>query len=134
VANPFTELRAPYPNHKVTTILPKPLFGDSRRSEATVTVKRTKTGGKFVYKDSSDRYTLTLPFRLTRMKSLELENFLRSYQSAHIHLTLYDGSTWDCQLVGQPVSRAAVSRYSDDPNTGKESVEVTLTFSAKRLT
>lgn len=132
--NQYTELRAPYPNVKVTTILPKPRFRDSRRTEATVQVKRYAYGGRKVYKNPSSKYELTLPFLLTRQKSLELEAFLKSYQSADIRIDLYDGSQWKAKLVGQPLSRSAVDRYATTHGTtGKELVEVTLVFSAEKL-
>jgi hypothetical protein len=91
-------------------------------------------GRVITYVDPSDRYEVQLPLVLTRMKDLELEAFINAYQSAHWHLTLYDGSTWDCQLIGEPVRRQATQRYGNNPTPGKEVIEVTLTLSAKRLT
>jgi hypothetical protein len=128
-----TIIKAPYPNHKVTATLPSAKFDDARASESTVTIKRSMLGRKITYVNPSDRYTVVLPFILTRMKSLELEAFVQAYQSAHWEITLYDGSKWDCLLVGEPVSRAATQRIGDNPTPGKEAVEVTLTFSAKRI-
>jgi len=127
----FTEFRAPYPGHKVTSTLPRHQFDDPRASEASVQIKRNMLGDVWTYKKSSDRTRLVLPFKLTREKSLELENFLKAYHSAHIHVTLFDGSEWDAELIGQPVVRTAVDRRAD--SLGKEVVEVTLTLSAKRL-
>lgn len=128
-----TEIKGPYPNPKVTIILPNPQFEDTRASESTVQVKRTMTGRVITYVQSSDRYTLRLPFTLSRMKSLELEAFIKAYQSARWQVSLYDGSVWDAQLVGQPVVRAAVGRAGNSQTVGKEVVEVVLTLSAKRL-
>lgn len=133
--NQYTEFRAPYPNHKVTTILPKPLFDDIRRVESSIQVKRKMLGARRTYVKSSDRYTLVLPFQLTRQKALELEAFLNVYQRAHIRIDLYDGSQWDAELVGAPVVRRASGRYAKEHGiTGRDTIEVTLTFSAKRLT
>lgn len=128
-----TEIQGPYPNPKVTIILPNPQFDDARASESTMQIKRTMTGRVITYVQSSNRVTLQLPFLLSRMKSLELEAFVNSYQSASWKLTLYDGSIWEAQLVGQPVVRSATGRAGSSTATGKESVEVTLTLSAKRL-
>lgn len=129
-----TTLRAPWPNYKVTSILPNVQFDDSRRSESTIVIKRTMTGRKVTYTQPSDRYTLTLPFQLTRMKALELEAFIKSYQSASWFVELYDGSQWEAKLVGEPVNRTATERINADHGlTGKELVEVTLTLSATRL-
>jgi len=128
-----TILRAPWPNYKVTSILPNPQFGDKRSTESTITIKRTMTGRKVTYIQPSERYTLNLPFQLTRMKALEVEAFLNSYQSAPIFLQLYDGSQWEAQLADSQVSRQATERIGSSPLTGKELIELTLTFSAKRL-
>lgn len=129
----MTEIKAPFPNPKVTILLPNPRFDDARATEATVQIKKTMTGRTISYVKSSDRVRIILPFMLTRMKSLELEAFLKAYQSAHWRLTLYDASEWDVQLIGQPVTRVAVGRAGDYGATGKESIEVTLTLSGKRL-
>lgn len=130
-----TTIKAPHPAHKVTTLLPNPEFGDSRASQSTLILKRTMTGRKITYAKPSDFYTLTLPFQLTRQKALELEALLNAYQSAPLHITLYDGSTWEARLVNEPVSRTATEKIAtNNTRTGDELVEVTLTFSAKKLT
>lgn len=128
-----TTLRAPWPNYKVTSILPNPQFDDARSVESTITIKRTMTGKKYTYIQPSERYTLTLPFQLTRMKSLELEAFLKVYQAAPIFMELYDGSQWEAKLVNEPVTRRATDRIGESSLVGRELVEVTLTLSAKRL-
>ena len=130
---PFSELKAPYPNPKDTTLLPKPRFQDIRASENRVHVKRTMKGVKWTYVDSSERTTLTLPFILTRMKAIELERFLDVYKAAPIFIELYDGTTWNGILVGQPVTRTSLNRTGEATLTGSESVEVTLVFSAEQL-
>lgn len=128
-----TTLKAPWPDFLVTTVLPSAEFGDSRSSESTITIKRTITGEVWTYAQPTDRQTLTLPFLLTRMKSLEVEAFLKSYQDAPIFIELEDGSQWEARLAQQPVQRVATGRIGDDIRTGRESVELTLTFSATRL-
>lgn len=128
-----TTLRAPWPNYKVTSVLPNPEFGDSRATESTITVKRTMTGRKVTYVQPSDQYTLTLPFLLTRMKSLEVEAFIKAYQSAPIYVKLYDGTEWEGKLVSAPIAREATERIGTNPLVGKELIDLTLVFSAKRL-
>lgn len=128
-----TTLKAPWPNFKVTSILPNLEFEDTRASESTVIIKRTMDGGVRTYVRPSDRYTLTLPFQLTRMKALELEAFVKAYQAAPIWIEIHDGTQWEGKLIGEPVIRKAVERIGDLTNIGKERIDVTLTFSAKRL-
>lgn len=129
-----TTIRAPFSAPKVTVVLPNPLFDDSRASESKVQVKHTMTGRAVTYVQQSDRFAITLPFRLTRMKALELQAFLAAYQGAEWRLTLYDGSQWRAQLAGGegPVFTAE-DRIGSSTLTGKEAVTVTLTISAKRL-
>ena len=128
------QIRAPHPNHKVTILLPNPEFDDARAPESTITIKRTMTGRLITYIAQSDRVTLNLPLQLTRMKSLELEAFLASYQSAKWEVTLYDGSVWETQLVGEPVSRRATGRLGGKESLiGRELIETLLTLSARRL-
>lgn len=129
-----TILRAPWPNYKVTSVLPNPKFGDVRSSQSTLTVKRTMTGRVVTYIQPSDRETLVLPFELTRAKSLEVEAFINAYQSTTWFLELQDeGSQWEVQLVGDPLTREATDVVSEDSRTGRELVLLTLTLSAKRL-
>ena len=128
-----TIIRAPYPNFKVTSVLPSAEFNDSRANESTIVIKRTMTGRTITYTRPSVRQTLVLPFQLTRMKSLELEAFINSYQAAEWQVTLHDGSVWKAQLVGQPISRTGAGRIGDISIVGKELIDVTLTLSAEKL-
>ena len=128
-----TTLKAPWPNFKVTSLLPNPQFDDARAGESTIIIKRTMTGQVWTYVQPSERQTLVLPFLLTRMKSLEVEEFLKAYQRAPIFIELYDGTQWEALLVNQPVSRQATERIGESTLTGKELIQLTLTFSAKRL-
>lgn len=115
-------------------MLPDPKFLDGRASESRVMVKRGATGEIWTYPQSSDRQTLTLPFTLTRQKSLELEAFVTAYQSARWFVLLeQDGSQWDAQLTASPFDRVVIGRYGPDVRTGAETVELTLVLSAKRL-
>ena len=124
-------LRAPHPTIKTTTILPNPKFLDSRRTQSSVQIKRTPTR-VISHPKTSDKYTLVLPFQLTRMKGLELEAFANAYQTVDWHVTLHDGSEWAARLVG-PFVQTPVTRQSDRTETGKEAVDITLTLSATRL-
>jgi hypothetical protein len=126
-----TILKAPYPLTKTTSILPDALFLDARNTESTIQIKRTATR-VISHPKTSDRETLTLPFRLSRMKSLELEAFHNAYKSTTWHVTLHDGSQWEAQPVG-PLTRTAVDRTGWSSTAGKEVITLTLTLSAKRL-
>lgn len=129
-----TFLAAPYPKIKVTSVLPNAEFGDARASEAEIITKRRMTGGLITYLKSSNRQTLTLRFELTRMKDLELEQFIKSFHTTEWKLTLHDESTWQAKLIGEPIRRTVTGRYDqDNADTGDELLEVLLTFSALKL-
>ena len=128
------KLLAPHPGHLVTTQLPNPKYGNKRSPDNRVHVKRSSLGRLITYVTTTDTETLVLAFSLTRQKSLELEAFITSYQSAPWQLEFdHDKSIWIGTLVGLPVQRAAVNRIGDDPRTGREEIEVTLTLSATKL-
>lgn len=129
-----TLIAAPYPTPAVTTVLPPAEFLDGRASEAEIQIKRTMTGEVWTYAKSSDKETINLQFKLTRMKDLELAAFIQIFQSAKWKLTLHDGSTWVAELVGDPIRRVASERLDkNNLKTGNELIIVTLTFSATRL-
>lgn len=135
MAEQFTTIRAPYPSPKVTMHLPKADFRDSRAPQTDILVKRSMLGRTITYVKSNSWETLFLPFRLTRQKSLEVEAFVNSYQSASWEVTIYDGSRWECKLPGRPLTRTAVDRFggSKPALTGEELIELTFEFSARRL-
>ena len=122
-------LSAPHPANTVTVVLPSPEFGDGRAAQQSVQVRRSMLGRVITYVKSSDRYTLTLPFQLTRQKSLELENFVRIYYRATWQVILHDDTKWSAKLVGGGLTKSAVDRIY----TGNELVTATLELSATRI-
>jgi len=129
-----TFFAAPYPTIKVTSVLPDAEFGDGRKSESSVDIKRTMIGRVITYIKTSAKQTLTLTFQLTRMKDLELDQFIQSFHTTEWQLTLHDGSIWRAKLVGEPIKREAFGRVDfNNDTTGNEELEVTLTFSAEKL-
>ena len=129
-----TFFAAPYPNIKVTSVLPDAELGDGRASESSIQIKRTRTGTVKTYVRSSNRQTLTLQFSLTRMKDLELIQFTQAFHTTDWRITLYDGSQWQAKLVGEPIRHTATTRYdTNNADTGDELIEVSMTFSALKL-
>lgn len=130
-----TTIEAPFPTTKVTMILPSVKLDNTRTPESTITVKRTMLGGTKTYVKTSDRVTLTLPFQVTRQKELEINAFLKIYQGAPWKVTLFDGSEWQANLVGEPVRRRAIDRIGGQKTdlTGEEIIELTMTVSATRI-
>ena len=107
-----TLLKAPHPNHKVTTTLPNPQILDAYEPEHKVFVKRGMTGKTTTYVASTARQTLRLGFLLTRSKFIELQNFVTIYRSAEWQITLYDNSKWVGRLTGNVLSSSGTTGKS----------------------
>lgn len=134
-------IEAPFPKSHVTVVLPNPEFADAQGSQASVQIKRRmrpkagqNAGGAITYVQANDKRTLILRWFLTRQKDLELAAFLKIFHTANWKLILHDNSEWDAQLIGEPIRRRAVDRIHDtNSSIGGESIELTMTFSAKKL-
>jgi hypothetical protein len=124
-----TFISAPSPSNKVTIALPSAQLGDTTATEQDIALQETMTGVVYTYVKSNTRRKLVLTFRLTRMKSLELQAFLRIYYRAEWKVVLYDNTVWTCKLLNFPVQFKTFSRAGGQP--GGEMVEVTLELSAK---
>jgi hypothetical protein len=130
------KLKAPYPQVYVTSVLPDPTFDNSRSPDGRVFRKWSMLGRRITYRETSDTETLVLPFVLTSQKSLEVDAFVKAFQSAKWQVelpNLYGGSVWVCQLIGQPVRRRAMQRGTGSVAYGPDDLEVTLTLSSTRL-
>ena len=122
-----TLIEAPYPKIKVTMILPNPRFDDFRAPQSDIIVKRSMLGRVITYVKSSTKEQLRLPFHVTRMKSLEIEEFFRVYYPAPLKITLYPNESNEAVYVGSlasPITRTAVGRHSST----EELISVTLDF------
>lgn len=122
-----TLIEAPYPKIKVTMILPNPEFEDFRAPQSDLTVKRSMLGRVITYVKSSPKEQLRLPFTVTRMKSLEIEEFFRVYYPALLKITLYPNQPTEAVYVGSlasPISRTAIGRHS----ATEELISITLDF------
>ncbi len=95
---------------QTTTFLPNPEFGDSEGILDEVTVKRTIIGGRHVYvKTKGSRRRLTLNFRLTRLKALELRAFIRSYFSSTVTLVDHLDQVWVGNFMSNPFEFTSVT-------------------------
>lgn len=126
-------LSAPYPGTTVIVTMPSPRFGDGKAREQSMKILQSMDGSEtYTYVKSSDRVTMTLPFTLSRMKALEVREFLRIYYRAPMKLEMPDGSVWSGSFVsGSPVLTSA-ARAGGWP--GGEIVDVELEFSVVQLT
>lgn len=95
-------LMAPHELVQTTTLLPSPQFGDADNLVAEVDVKRTMNGTVRTYiKTSSDEHLL-YDFILTRMKTLELINFILVYYSYNMRIINHKSEIYVGKLLNDP--------------------------------
>ncbi len=106
-------LKAPAISPETVTILPNPELADVENSQKSLFIKRAMDGTKRTYVRRSPNRLLTYVFRLQRLKMLELEAFVRSYQSQGIWMTNHKGEMWTVQFVSNPFEFGIDRRQND---------------------
>jgi len=124
-------IQAPFPQLNVACVLPNPKMQDSRAANQFVNLQRTMTGVMYSYVKSTGTTKLRLPFVLSRMKALELKEFIRVYYRAQWTVVLHDGTKWLASLLSDPFQSVTEGRAEGWP--GGEAVNVTLELSAERI-
>ncbi len=120
-------LRAPHPTHQTLMLLPNPQFGDGEAPRDTVQLRRAMDGTVYTYvRRTGGRRELNLEFLITRMKALELIEFIRSYQSWPIQLTDHLAQVWVGNITSDIVDMEMTARAPDKP--GREMVTVRIQF------
>ena len=125
---------APFPKLKVETTFPDPEFADTRSTQAVGQIKRTMTGETYTYGTGSTLVNLRYRFLITRQKDLELDQLLRIYHTATWKIVDHRNDVWKAQLIGRPISRKATRKIGNNTRTGNEEIDVTLFFSAEKIT
>jgi len=101
-------LQAPHEIVQTVTVLPSPKLGDSYRQQVKLNLRRSISNVVYTYVKSSSRQRLTFKLELTRMKSLELIEFINSYYASRIRLTDHSGQVWVGNIVNAPASFEAI--------------------------
>jgi hypothetical protein len=128
-------LRAPYPQLQTTTLLPSPAFSDSEALTDTLITRRSTNGTLRTYvRTKNGRRKLQWTFRLSRPKSLELREFLRSYHSWPIEVQDHRNRRWTGFLTNNPFEFEAQGRAAPghDDLPGERHV-ITLEFEGVEL-
>lgn len=108
-------------------LLPNPQLGDGEAPRDTVQLRRAMDGTVYTYvRRTGDRRELDLQFFITRMKSLELIEFTRSYHSWPIQLTDHLDQVWVGNITTDIVDIEMAERAPDKP--GGEMVTVRFQF------
>lgn len=123
-------LAAPYPALSTTTILPSPVWGDTKATTGTVTTMRSVDGTLYTYvKSRNGRKRFRWDFEISRNKALELRAFISSYFSKPMRITDHDGDSFIGYLINNPFELGGVSRAKGWP--GNESMSISLEFEEK---
>jgi hypothetical protein len=124
-------LIAPLPDATTTTVLPNPRFNDIQGRRLQVDLKRSMNNVKRTYVKSSDRQATTYTFLLSRMKGLELREFVLAYQASKIRWVDHRGDVWEGYFTRNPFEFSGAGRAAGLP--GREIVEVTIQMEGERI-
>ncbi len=95
-------LKAPASSPETTTILPNPQVADVENSQKQLTMKRAMDDTTRTYVKRTPTRLLTYTFRLSRLKMIEMQEFVRSYHSSSILMENHKGETWTVNFVSNP--------------------------------
>jgi hypothetical protein len=121
------KLEGPWPLPSVVTQLPNPQFSDVENHQASVNRQRSMNGTLYTYCKDEGNTLLTYTFTLTRMKSLELQAFVRAMFDTAIRLTDHKGHKWSVIFNNNPFETDQASR-AVGPVGNREYDTVTLAF------
>lgn len=112
-----------------SVVLPKPLFGDTENLISNMILRKSMNNTTYTYVKSSNSRVLKYTFRLTRMKSLELEGFFSSNNSNKLRLQNWKGEIWDVYLMTNPIDFVQTGRESPT----EDRTDVNLEFEGVKL-
>jgi len=121
------KLEAPKPGYQTTTVLPSPVWGDSKGAAPSLASIRAMDGTLYTYtKQRNGRKRLHFSFEIARSKALELRAFIKAYYLSAIRITDQNNSVWIAYLKNNPFEAAGKSRAASFP--GGETMTVALEF------
>ena len=94
------ELKA---TNEAICILPNPEFNDVRHLDHEINIKRAVNSNKRTYVKRKFEQVFTFSFVLTRAKSLELLNFMRTYGSTKLTVTNHDLVVIEGYVISDPI-------------------------------
>ncbi len=103
-------LIAPHEAPQVTSLLPSPNFGDSDDIEVEVEIKRSMDGTTRTYIKTSSDEELIYEFILSRMKMIEVFNFIQQFYTSNIRLINHKGETYVGKILNNPFEYATVRK------------------------
>ncbi len=103
-------LMAPHEKPEVTSLLPSPNFGDSNDIEAEIAIKRSMNGTTRTYIKTSADDKLVYDFIMSRLKMVEVMNFISLYYTANVRLINHKGEIYVGKILNDPFEYATVRR------------------------
>lgn len=124
-------LEAPWPGITTVTVLPNPDLNDSENKKFELDIGRAVDGTVYTYVKNKGGSKLVYSFRLSRMKALELKEFIRLFSAVKIRMTDHYDNQWEVNFTSNPFDFATTTRALNSP--GGEDVEITLEFEGSQL-
>lgn len=124
-------IKTPHPTYTTVLILPNPQFGDGETVVRDINIQRSMDGTPYSYLKTSSQVRLTYSLILTRMKSLELLEFLESFAGETWRLTDHKNDTYVGDLVTNNLQLQNFRRavYSDGSvYSSLEQVSINIEF------
>lgn len=113
---------APYDSSVVATTIPNPSFNNAEAVRATIITHRAMDGTLYAYPKTSNQYELTLVFEeISRMKILEVFEFVKVYHGMYIRFTDWNENLWKASIVEESLTSETLdmNRCIDDlPEVG----------------
>ncbi len=122
-------LQAPYHSLQTTILLPCPIFDDTENLISDINLKRAMNGETYTYVKRSPNKILRYTWKLARMKALEVQEFIRFYNSSEMRAINWKGEVWRLHMINNPSDFAQVSRW--DPTTDR--TDISLEFEGVKL-
>lgn len=119
-------MRAPFPFIATTTLMPSPVWSDSKNLTSIVTIMRAMDGTPYTYVTSkSGRRLYQWTFELSRHKALELREFFDAYFSQKIKVTDHNGDIIIGYIKNNPFDFAGAGR-AGPTWPGEETMSITI--------
>lgn len=96
-------LMAPHEQPQTTTLLPSPEFGDADNIIDGISLRRSMNGTVRTYVKTSSDEKLVYDFILTRMKAMELINFINVYYQYNVRLINHKGEIYTGKILNDPM-------------------------------
>lgn len=119
-------LEGPWPAPSVATTLPNPKFSDTENHNVSVNRQRSMNGVLYSYVKDESTTLLTYTFTLSRMKSLELQAFIKAFIGYQIRLTDHKAQKWLVIFNNNPAEVTQASRAVGPTGTEYDTVTLTL--------